>query len=250
MNALKLSMDRKTSPYSTWAEGSGEWKPKVKNAFGLPAGWTCPGATDACLSVCYASFDQQWPGVRNLLQHNLDVLTGLTREEMVERLSEAVREFQAQARKYDVDEVFRIHWSGDYFSVDYYNAWADVAEAFPEVKFWAYTRSFAIVEAGREVPDNLSVYLSADRDNMHEARSCADRTGLRIAIMADTNEQTVEIGLGKAPICPVDNGRMEMVVDGEGACAKCKLCIRGKRDIVFPLRTQGKGGRKNTTFVR
>lgn len=248
---LKLSTDRKTSPHQTWANAKGIWSPKVKNAFGLPAGWTCPGATDACLAVCYADYSQQWPAVRNLLAHNLDVLTAAgTREAMADLLGEAIAEFKQTADRYDADYIFRIHWSGDFYSVDYWNAWVDVARPNPDVSFWTYTRSFDIARNGEVAPANYSVYLSADGDNLHEARQAADDTGYRIAIMAATNEQTIEIGLGKAPICPVDNGKMDLVVNGEGACAKCKLCVRGTRDIVFPLRTQGRGGRENRTFVR
>lgn len=71
---------------------------------------------------------------------------------------------------------FRLHDSGDFFNVDYYLAWCEIAEAFPNTLFWAPTR--VALTRGNTVakgwqrefskaPDNLiirpsSLYFEAD----------------------------------------------------------------------------------------
>jgi hypothetical protein len=42
------------------------------------------------------------------------------------------------------ESYFRIHDSGDFFSVEYVNSWRAIAQALPHVRFWAPTRSHLI----------------------------------------------------------------------------------------------------------
>lgn len=239
---LKLSADRKTTESARWSAGNKRWEPKVRNAFGLPAVVSCPGSTAACRAVCYAD-GVPWPSARALLEHNYEALRDASLADMVAMLSRLVEDFLAEWNKVhngDADgrrrqrrPIFRIHWSGDFFSSRYARAWATVCRMFPSVDFWTYTRSFRFVGLLAGV-DNLTVYLSADADNAAAAHQCAAKHGLPIAYMGvDGLEPREDQRLG-ALVCPETAGRIPLVSDrGEGACASCRACIRGNRDIRF-----------------
>jgi len=157
--ALKLSSDRKVSPVSKWSNGNKRWEPMVPNAFGLLAGddgGSCPGATDACKSVCYAARTERvFSSARRLVAHNLELLRAADGVDgMADLLEQAVGAFKLAHRKAEaksgssVPMVFRIHWDGDFFSTDYAEAWAQVIRSNSDVQFWAYTRSFGSCAGG------------------------------------------------------------------------------------------------------
>jgi len=66
---------------------------------------------------------------------------------------------------------FRIHDSGDFFSRDYIQAWKDIADARPDIIFWAPTRVWATswgIDAVNEIngdPRNLIIRPSAFHTN-------------------------------------------------------------------------------------
>jgi hypothetical protein len=59
-------------------------------------------------------------------------------------------------------DVFRIHVSGDFFSVDYFLLWVEIAKRLPEMRFWAPTREAGIDKLGAMVaPANLLIRYSS-----------------------------------------------------------------------------------------
>ena len=59
---------------------------------------------------------------------------------------------------------FRVHDSGDFFSLPYVNAWIKVAAEFPQVRFWAPTRMWVFpqyVSAFQNASDNFVIRPSA-----------------------------------------------------------------------------------------
>ena len=72
----RLSSDRKVAPLvRKKGKGVNEGTPKVKNTFGLPALVSCPGHTEWCAEACYALALQNFPGVRNLVQENWEIVS-------------------------------------------------------------------------------------------------------------------------------------------------------------------------------
>jgi hypothetical protein len=55
-------------------------------------------------------------------------------------------------------DTVRIHDSGDFYSQEYLNKWADVARALPHLTFYAYTKSLHLKLDG--LPDNLRIVQS------------------------------------------------------------------------------------------
>lgn len=248
---LKLSNDRKVSPVSKWAKAAERFEPEVPNAFGLPAGpeGSCPGATDLCRKVCYAAAtERRYTSASKLVEHNLAELQAAgTVDGMVELLDNMIGRYIAacerieRLRKRSVQRLFRIHWDGDFFSVDYAEAWRIVMLRHPDVQFWAYTRSFVpacnVVPTLHDVP-NLSLYLSVDAHNEAWANVMVNIYGVRLAVMADTFDDAqgrmVELRGKRAPKCPENARKVPLVNDkGEGACVTCGLCIFGRQDVLF-----------------
>jgi hypothetical protein len=248
-----LSGDRKVAP-TIRVKKNNEGDIKVKNSFGLPAGWSCPGATTFC-EGCYAlSSEKRYPGVRRLVDHNLAELQAAgTVEAMATLLDDMIQEFRKQADKHEARKVFRIHWDGDFYSEDYAQAWAVVIARNPDVRFWAYTRSFT--DEVNVVPilaglRNLTLYLSVDEYNQDVAVRVALRyPQVLVAACDETQEDAAGIlqamDRGRAPKCPENVRKIPLMLpldrrgtvsvgdQAQGACVACGLCIDGKADVRF-----------------
>jgi hypothetical protein len=148
---------------------------------------------------------------------------------------------------------FRWHVSGDIFSLGYARWIAEVVEWSPEVPHWIYTRSFPFLRPLLNI-DNLTVNLSADKDNYWLARRYADKHDLRVCYLTVEGEVPPDLregdvifpdyalrGVGQRPfdfrsdsefwqrlegrqrkmVCPVDiYGKSEQV-----RCGPCRKCI-------------------------
>ena len=126
--------------------------------FSLPSRITCPGASPWCKKHCYAwRYERRRPRCRNAYQRNLE----LTRnpDQFAERMIAVLPRLLP---------CFRIHVSGDFpEDRDYIQAWIKICQAFPQMKFWAYTRSwvqpdlYLALERLQELP-NMNLFLSTD----------------------------------------------------------------------------------------
>jgi hypothetical protein len=245
--ALRPSRDRKVSALSVWRPGKKRWEPVIANSIGLPAGHSCPFATEWCEQVCYADpLEDRFPNVGRLVRHNLEILSYNSNvARMVGLLSDLVSAFIAETEKAasktgrDIPLVYRIHWDGDFFSRRYAIAWREVTDRFPQVTFWLYTRSFEWVAEAFEGSDNVTVFLSVDRFNLDTARKVSENHPyVRLAFCGDSWEETEELSrelTGRnAPRCPELTGKVPLVNDqGEGACVACGLCIYGRNNVRF-----------------
>lgn len=241
---LHLSFDRKVSPRAVYQASRRRWIATIPNSFGLPSGDSCPGMTSFCAS-CYASRSEQSAGVRALVERNLRTLQAADGTDgMAALLARMIDRYETHADQVDVpadDRMFRIHWDGDFFSVEYAQAWARVIRAHPGVAFWTYTRSFGppvdVVDVLAGI-DNLALYLSVDADNAERAAQVtAARPDVRLALCA-VDYQTARAlhpprGLTPVP-CPENTGRVGLTDDhGVGACVTCRICPDDRRDIMF-----------------
>ncbi len=244
--SLRRSTDRKVTNAVT-AGGNA----KGANSFGLPSGvaFSCPGATSFCEKICYAGkLEKIYKGVRNILTDNWNLLKDATAFEMVELLNKMIAEFVAETDKQIAKGVkasydFRIHWDGDFFSREYAIAWASVIRVYPEVTFWAYTRSFTgpvnVVDILAGIP-NLVLYLSADPININEANEVASQySGVFIATVADTfadAKATIVDNARKTYPCPENGGRIPLISVKGSACITCGVCPKGRGDVLFSVK--------------
>jgi hypothetical protein len=214
----------------------------LANAFGLPAGkaYACPGATTFCERICYAGkLEKIYSGVKNVLTSNFeqllyaDYLDGI--DGMSYLLSQMVREFVADCDRKGAPKSFRIHWDGDFFSRDYAYAWREVIEYYPDVTFWVYTRSFFVTDILAGIP-NLTLYLSADRDNRNVANKQAEIYPVHIATVADTFEEARLTTDRKAYACPENGKRIPLISEKGSACIRCGICVDGRGDVLFSVK--------------
>jgi hypothetical protein len=242
---LTRSTDRKTAAAAT-PNGKGV---KVANAFGLPAGknYSCPGATPICEKVCYAGrIEKQYKNFMAVMVSNWEQLQGKTTNEMFSMLAEMMQQFIAECERKNVPKFFRIHHDGDFFSMDYANAWARIAAAFPEITFWVYTRSFTdelnVIPALVDIP-NLSVYISVDDFNFDVAFNViSDYPQIQVAMLTDTFDEGINainvIRNTDKPgaKCPELTKQIPLISEKGGACFACGLCPKGKADIRFAIK--------------
>jgi hypothetical protein len=235
---LKLSLIRKVSPTGRFLPNRG-WIPTTPNSFGLPPGETCPGKTDFCKS-CYAFGSIRSQGVKEMLDHNFALLESLDSvDAMSDFLSEMIErydQYSTASGGADADRVFRIHWSGDFYSLDYAEAWARTIRKFPHITFWAFTRSFRqpvdVIPILDKI-DNLSLYLSTDADNINDIPAAYDHLPRANSATDVVRAQELARPGSRTITCPENLDRLKLMQDGEGACIKCRVCIKGVVDVNF-----------------
>ena len=232
---LKRSKDRKVANAVT---PNGK-QASIANTFGLPAGkaYSCPGATTVCESVCYAGkLEKVFPAVKVNLLHNWSLLKDADGETMVQLLNEMIAEFVADCKKKDAPMLFRIHWDGDFFNDTYTYAWKVVIDKYPDIQFWVYTRVKAAALILKDVP-NLSLYFSADSENVKIAVDLKINSGVRMAYLAKTfaiGKADVKEMIGRpAAKCPENNKQIPLISNNGSACVSCSLCVYSKSDIIF-----------------
>lgn len=116
---------------------------------------TCNKSMPCTSKGCYAikiarlrkSVAKAWRNNTTICQYNLDLFKG----QMIGWLSM----YQPKA--------FRIHVGGDFFSVKYLLAWCEIAERFPKVKFFTFTKQYDVLRSvlSSDIPKNLTIILSA-----------------------------------------------------------------------------------------
>ncbi len=231
---LKRSKDRKVTNLVT---PNGK-TPAIANTFGLPAGkaFSCPGATSICEKVCYAGkLEKIYKGVREVLMHNWELLRNADIDESRRLLTEMIDDFISDCDRRQAPKDFRIHWDGDFFSDDYAMAWRLTMESRPDVNFWVYTRTASAARLLKGT-SNLSLYFSADNDNMVTALQLRQE-GILLAYLADTFQEgqaRMKEATGKPGAkCPENTKQIPLISANGSACMVCQLCPKGKADIVF-----------------
>ena len=134
--------------------------------FGLPADVdftvdgvkqnTCPAAL-ACRAVCYAKQGTyRFKNVVKSRTHNLNLSQRADFADLIiADLSTMVVKSRKCRKPYN---VVRLHDAGDFYSQSYLDAWAKVARAYPDVIFYAYTKSLHLDLS--VVPSNLRITQS------------------------------------------------------------------------------------------
>lgn len=150
--------------------------PKGTAIISLLAGHNCPAAKDCKSQVvetsngkriqdgehtkfrCYAaSMELLSKGAYNLHKSNYEALVSARSvEDKVNVITEAIERQEV----YDLRRV-RIHASGDFFTQSYFDAWLEVARQYPELIFYAYTKSLKFwVRRLDSIPSNFKLTAS------------------------------------------------------------------------------------------
>lgn len=184
------------------AEGNEKTGRRIHN-FSMTPGASCPGASAWCASACYAKRPY----------HRWKKQVGDTWDENFEATQAGVMPEIPKGAK-----AFRIHVSGDFYSVAYTAAWIAIIKSRPEVKFWAYTRSWRVPELKKvlqklhDLP-NMQLFASIDWTMGEQPPA-----GWRVARIKGDDRFT-----GYA--CPEQDGR-------KPNCESCGYCFKGQRGNV------------------
>lgn len=125
----------------------------------LPPFVTCPGCSEWCFSHCYNADERS--EVYPIQRWRENWWTFLNAPQQLEaRINTQLSEAPGRV-------AVRIHSSGDFFSTEYIHFWLRIISNHPEVKFWAYTRSWAVEELKRGMQllyglPNMSLFASYD----------------------------------------------------------------------------------------
>ena len=192
--------------------------------FSLPAVLTCPNATVHCMKACYARRDERNMSARigriiNLLISKRDDFESILYDAIHNAIYTRKGELRNRFKNNEI--VFRVHESGDFYSERYMRIWFKVAAKFPNVTFFAYTKSFAMYErCMSEKPENFEVRASVWDDTTVEEIGTIARCGMSIYTAYD--EQDMEKALRA--------GVKECKCDSCTACG-C-ACARQENDTI------------------
>jgi hypothetical protein len=205
---------------------------KGNSAFSLPAGpigkgGTCPGATRACES-CYAMKGRHhFRAVQTAIVRNKLLLTKLNKHKSFNKAVSLLLEMVPENAT-----IFRIHESGDFYSQWYVQVWTKVVAGRPNVRFWAYTRSFHLDFYKLVVQSNFELWASTDDYNKIQAEEFVKRYSDNKVKHAYGPWKHNEPIPNNSFVCPVNTKKLKV----EGACEKCMLCVvkdRVRKNVVF-----------------
>lgn len=134
--------------------------------FGIPALKTCPMA-DTCKSFCYANKGAYaWPQVKQAYEYRFQMSR---KPEFVSMAIDALK------RKKKLQKV-RIHDSGDFYNKEYLYKWFAIAEALPNVEFYAYTKRVKLLKDNESaMPSNMTIIYSLGGREDHLIDQKVDR---------------------------------------------------------------------------
>lgn len=148
--------------------------------FSLPSGYTCPFAAN-CKTLtnrygekfksglviqdigqfrCYsASAEARYPKVRDNRWENFEMLRACKNiDDMSALIVNSIKYYKVHKGNF---LLFRIHEAGDFYSQMYFDAWLKVCREYPDVKFYAYTKSLPFwVARLNSIPSNLKLIAS------------------------------------------------------------------------------------------
>lgn len=138
-----------------WSFGNSKLIKLDTVSFNIPAfrsadGFVCCPKAGACATLCYARQGRYiLPNVSaareynlNIVRNNLSNFTGMAIEDLLKIRNTTVR----------------VHDSGDFFSQAYMDCWFTIASAFPQKKFYAYTKSLHLDRSLQ--PQNFQIIQS------------------------------------------------------------------------------------------
>lgn len=193
--------------------------PNKETAFliwNLPYKITCPFATEMCKLKCYAKkAEDLYPDCNPCRNRNW---TFSRSAEFADWVIAYIEKKNAYNLKHNKKLVVRIHESGDFYNVKYFNKWMQVCKHFenvPNITFICYTKSLSYVinyiNVNGALPSNLALRFSvwADTNPVHIA--LAEKYGIAI-YTADDEQNITEETYPKYDVCRCSD------------CATCGHC--------------------------
>ena len=182
---------------------------------------TCIGASDYCRKECYTGADcpkGNWMYDNGTVSRDRN---WQSIEDLPRWIDDCVAEVRYWASK--GHKRIRIHSSGDFFSVDYFLAWLDVACQCPDTEFFTYTRTWRVphmrlhLSLAESVP-NFSLWYSTDP-------STEIPNAPRVSYILDKTHGIYDPSM-PAPNCD------KQIMKGKANCATCGKCFHRTQTAV------------------
>jgi len=173
----------------------------------IPAGTTCPGKTELCSQICYAKDAE-------VLYHNVVPQSRQRQLDIAKRPD--FKELMIEKLKRSRLQHMRIHESGDFFNQKYLDDWVGIISHYPEMTFWAYTKSWHLDFTEALKLPNLFLRYSVDATTAHYPKQEMPHA----AVSANRDDFF---------ICPAT-----LVKGHEIRCMKdCSFCAVTKKSLTF-----------------
>jgi hypothetical protein len=118
--------------------------------FSLPAMVTCPFAGE-CKKFCYAK-KGNFCFANVKAKHEANRQASL-RDDFVEVINQEIAVLKKKAQKAGLQLCVRPHDTGDFYNIEYTEKWSKVIKDNPDVEFYAYTKSWELVEKVIKAPN-------------------------------------------------------------------------------------------------
>ena len=216
MSTMALSK-KELNPNIYLSEGNLKLMGDSNNQFliwNIPAVVTCLWKTPMCEKLCYArKAEVLYTGVLPCRTRNLEESEKNT---FVHDMADILR-WNFSRKKFEGKQIwFRIHESGDFYSLEYLEKWIKIAKKFPGVKFLAYTKAVRLVEMAKDdIPSNLVIRYSVWEDTKPEEMEIA--TKLELPIYTAFNKKILD-----------EKVKSEGFTKCDCDCKVCKKCYTGK----------------------
>ena len=159
------------------SNGNKKLKPNKETRFliwSLPAIKTCPYATEMCKGACYArKAEKQYPNALRSRERNLEFSRSA---DFVDIMTAYIHKRCKHYLYRRADRiVFRMHESGDFYSREYFEKWAEIARNcadIPNLIFMGYTKSLPFVH---DIPANMVIRSSVWADTAREMLEITER---------------------------------------------------------------------------
>lgn len=135
---------------------------------------SCQGCCDGCEGFCYAinGCRQHHNSVMPSVMKNL-ILYREDRERFLVEVRAILTEEVRKAKKTNKDLIFRWHSSGEIESPQYLEDMMDIAEEYPTIHFYSYTKRFSWIadylDKHGDFPTNFCWNLSVWKDNLEKS---------------------------------------------------------------------------------
>jgi len=171
---------------------------------------SCTFATELCKLYCYAKKGNfRYEHVRTVHEENYqETLKDSFVEDMIKQLSKNER-------------FFRIHVKGDFYSLEYFNKWVQIAERVPYITFMAYTRNIHVLQLNR--PKNLKILITIDDASKHTLKG-----NFRKAIIGPSKLKKLDHAL-----VFTHNGQQTFLCNSDN-CIECLHCWESETNVMLP----------------
>jgi hypothetical protein len=187
----------------------------------LPAGDTCPGKSAFC-TFCYALKGRVLM-MQARYQKTLDTLLSTDYEALLTSITAL-----------PLSAWIRIHASGDFFSAEYVRAWISALKSRPDVKAWAYTRSWDLAAMSKSIGKRKATALLKALEELRalpnmQLFASVDKTMTDVSYVVSKNWRIAYIEgderfEGTGFQCPEQAGDKK-----RPDCKSCALCPVGRK---------------------